>query len=69
MKTRSVTVHDAAGQAVAADLLICAKCGNDTFVIYAVRGTHSHLQCLECDEVYCDGSCGGAVIQTTPNGE
>ena len=62
MKTMPVTVRDKAGRLEPADQILCPGCGNGLFLIYAIHGKHQHLQCVVCDETFCDGSCA-AVIQ------
>jgi len=56
MNTKDVSVTDIGGRTVPALLIVCPKCSNSTFQIFAI-GKHQHLQCTQCDESFCDGSC------------
>lgn len=39
-------------------LLVCTKCQGETFKIFFLKGQdHPHLQCVGCDETYCQGGC------------
>lgn len=57
MKTKPVTVTDMHGNDVPATLLLCSECSNGTFAIFVIGESHQHLQCLQCEESFCDGSC------------
>ena len=56
MKTETVTVTDKYGVEVQAELAICPECGESEFHVYSISG-HLPLQCTECDNTVCDGSC------------
>jgi hypothetical protein len=60
MKHRSITVTgDYQGRPITrnAELIICDKCGCETFVIFVLRGSHQHIQCSACHNTYCNGQC------------
>jgi hypothetical protein len=58
MKTEQRPVTDKDGRTVEARVLICPNCDNDSFNIFFIGEDHQHLQCIECLQSFCDGSCG-----------
>lgn len=59
MTTKPITVTSKKdGRKEKAELLTCAKCGGDIFLLIVIKG-HQHVQCYLCDEMFCDGTCGG----------
>lgn len=58
MKTKLVTVTDMHGRDVPAVQILCPHCSHGEFVIFVIGERHQHLQCLQCSESFCDGSCG-----------
>lgn len=56
MKTAFREVTNNLGETKRALFVICERCGGDRFMIYSIEG-HEHLQCVECNLGYCDGTC------------
>lgn len=63
METRAVLVdgiNPRTGEPIkrAALLIVCDRCGNDSFHVIVVGG-HNHLQCMVCHTSYCsnNGQC------------
>lgn len=42
-----------------AKLMIC-ECASEVFNVFSID-EHTHFQCDECGNVYCDGTCDGRV--------
>jgi len=52
-RTRTVEVTDAQGRRVQAELVACADCGAEGFIVYWIEGQWLHLQCRRCGTSYC----------------
>jgi hypothetical protein len=59
MKTRQIRVTSRTDGATAgAELIVCELCNKNKFLIYTIAGhDHAHLQCANCSETYCNGTC------------
>ena len=63
-----VEVTDPDGQSVPALLKKCPCGGREWFLYLILVGgvAHPHVQCVECDQSYCDGTCcGGEAAAAT----
>lgn len=57
MKSKQTTVTDIDGNTIPATQVMCPNgCDVSAFLIFFI-GPHQHLQCVQCDESFCDGSC------------
>jgi hypothetical protein len=62
MKAIPVTVTDQDGHTVPAQQMRCPDCDGQGFLIFLIDEKHYHLQCLDCDTSFCDGSCNDKAI-------
>ena len=54
-----IEVHSSDGAQAKAELIICAECQGQAFVIFIVQGHPTpHLQCLTCHTSYCGNAAG-----------
>jgi hypothetical protein len=60
MEVKNVVVIDKDGTVIPAEVVICAACEAETFILFFADGQeHLHLQCVSCDLTFCsgDGCC------------
>lgn len=59
MQLIPIEVHGSDGAQCQAQLIICAECQGQSFVIFLLAGHDTpHLQCLGCHTSYCGNSEG-----------
>lgn len=61
MKYREIELESKVdGMKVTAQLTVCPECNETEFLVIIIGKDHVHLQCVHCDEMFCDNSCFGA---------